>query len=213
MVAPVRIRAVADFVHAMTSFPLFLRPSPGPRPCAALASTLRALALAALAAATTGAAADVYKCRGSDGVPIYQESPCPKGTALRDFQVDPPQITVLPGSPAPRAPLAAREPEPPRERAVGKESDSRERSAAAAAPKDKPRAAAADPAERKHLHAGMTAAEVRARVGAPDASAHSQKGRTERWSYTPVEADPDTITYLTLIDGVVTDVERKVMRK
>ena len=45
---------------------------------------------------TPTAIADVYKCSGNGGVPIYQEEPCPKGKELRNFQSNPPEITVLP---------------------------------------------------------------------------------------------------------------------
>jgi hypothetical protein len=169
---------------------------------------LRALVGAACVALAGTAAADVYKCKGNDGVPIYQETPCPKGQALRDFQADPPQITILPSpelkapegkAPAARTPPPAREAEPPRAKAVAK--DAAKEAAAPAAN------------ERKFLRSGMSAAEVRARAGAPDATARSARGRTERWSYMPTDADPDTITSLTLVDGVVTDVERKLVRR
>ncbi len=60
--------------------------------CAAVAA---AAVLAALALAE--ARADVFKCAGEGGRPIYQEMPCPPGKELRNFQSDPPEITVLPG--------------------------------------------------------------------------------------------------------------------
>jgi len=155
--------------------------------------------LVATAYATVPAAADVYKCKGEGNVPMYQEMPCPPGKELRDFQLDPPEITVLPGG-AGRAALAppgaAR---PPKDAAGGRER--------------KPAQAAADAAERKHLRNGMTAAEVRLRVGAPDGTASMKRTKAERWTYQPVPGDPETITTVTLVDGVVTGVERTVVKK
>ena len=43
--------------------------------------------------------ADVYKSAGEGGGPIYQEMPCAKGKELRNFQTDPPEITILPARP------------------------------------------------------------------------------------------------------------------
>ncbi len=56
--------------------------------------------------------ADVYKCAGEGGIPVYQEMPCGAGKELRNFQTDPPEITVLP---AQRATTASRRSEEPRD--------------------------------------------------------------------------------------------------
>lgn len=149
--------------------------------------------------AAGAAAAAVYKCAGDGAIPVYQEMPCPPGKALRDFQTDPPDITVLPATPGagPAAPPAA-------DRAAknGK-----------AAKNPKPARLKGDTAERKHLRSGMTAGEVRARIGAPDSTAGTGRGKTERWTYEPAPGDPETITIVTISGGLVIDTERKVVKK
>ena len=60
--------------------------------------TRLSLALIAAAIAASAAHAEVYKCAGEGGRPIYQEMPCPTGKELRNFQTDPPEITILPGN-------------------------------------------------------------------------------------------------------------------
>jgi hypothetical protein len=152
------------------------------------------------------ARADVYKCAGTDGTPIYQESPCPKGTQLRDFQADPPQLSIVPGGSA-LDPGVVRTPR----------SDARAggsgKSPKAAKGTWIPSGGKADPAERKHLRSGMTEGEVLARVGSPDITSGSKATQSGRWSYLPSEGDPDTITTLTFADGKVTKVERKLAKK
>jgi hypothetical protein len=158
---------------------------------------------AALTVAVTFAAgaasAAVYKCAGDGAIPVYQEMPCPPGKAVRDFQIDPPDITVLPATPGagPAAP-------PPADRAAqnGK-----------AAKDPKPARLKADTAERKHLRSGMTPGEVRARIGAPDSTTGTRGGKTLRWVYEPAPGDPETLTIVTISGGLVTDVERKVVKK
>src|SRR6266513_1285932 len=48
--------------------------------------------LVACTLATSTAFAQVYKCAGEGGHPVYQEMPCTKGKELRNFQNDPPEI-------------------------------------------------------------------------------------------------------------------------
>ena len=168
-----------------------------------MSAILRTFALCApalLAVIGTLARADVYKCAGTDSTPIYQEMPCAKGKELRNFQIDPPEITVLPGTPtgsSPRPPAKAE----------------KEAKSTATPGKAKPAttATARDDAQRKFVHAGMTEAAVRTLLGSPDVTSGS--GRTRRWQYMPTSGDPDTITALTLADGVVTAVERRIVRK
>ena len=168
-------------------------------------ATVAALVLAACAVALP-ARADVYKCAGSDGTPVYQESPCPKGTQLRDFQADPPQLSIVPGGGAldPGVVRAPRGEE--RGKADGK---------AAKGTKNgwMPSGSKSDPGERKHLRSGMTEGEVLARVGSPDITSGSKATQSGRWSYLPTEGDPDTITTLTFADGKVTKVERKLYKR
>jgi len=164
---------------------------------------VRAALLFAAACAASSAVADVYKCKGDGNVPMYQETPCPSGRELRDFQFDPPDITVLPGSTGGAAGRAAANPpgaaRPPKHGTGAREG--------------KPAQVMADAAERRHLRSGMTAAEVRLRVGAPDGTASMKRTKSERWTYQPAAGDPETITSVTLVDGVVTGVERTVVKK
>ena len=163
-------------------------------PTTALAA---AVALALLAAANAGAT--VYKCQGEQGVVVYQEAPCLIGRELRNFDTDPPSLSIVPGGPTPApAPAAAAKPaRDPRtiqgDVAIGK--------------------AGGDGAARKFIRAGMTESEVLARIGRPDATAGGSKARQTRWSYLPAADDPDTVTTITFADGVVSDVSRKVIRK
>ena len=54
------------------------------------------LVVVAGVAAAPGARATVYKCADADGAIVYQEAPCPKGKELRNFDTDPPEISVVP---------------------------------------------------------------------------------------------------------------------
>lgn len=159
-------------------------------------------ALIALTLAPLAAHADVYKCAGDNGNPVYQEMPCAQGKELRNFQVDPPLITILP------APSRANAPTP---------SAAKDASASAAKPgKDaKPgkSALAGDASERRLIRTGMTEAEILAKLGHPDMTTGGRNGGVVRWTYMPAPGDPDTITALTLTKGTVTDVERKVVRR
>ena len=166
------------------------------------------LALAMLILAPAVACAEVYKCAGDGGVPIYQEMPCPPGKELRNFQTDPPEITILPARPRPAAAPPAAKDAPVR--------DARERNGAKAGNDGKSGKAgvrAGDAQERMHVHLGMTEAEVLARLGHPDVTAGSRNGGPVRWTYMPAPGDPETTTALVLTKGVVTDIERKVVKK
>ena len=159
--------------------------------------------LVVIAAAVHGVAhADVFKCAGEGGRPIYQESPCPAGKELRNFQTDPPEITVLPGSakleiPPPSTSAA----KPPKEAKAEK------------AGSTKAAKVRGDPAQRKHLRTGMSEAEVLARLGPPDATTGAKNGKQQRWSWFPADGDPETVTTITLASGVVTNVERTLVKK
>jgi uncharacterized protein DUF4124 len=147
------------------------------------------------------ACAEVYKCAGDNGTPVYQEMPCTTGRELRNFQTDPPEITILPGptrgtaAPAVGSDAARKDAKPGRDPASAKPA--------------KP--AKADASERRHMRAGMTQGEVLAKLGAPDVTANRNK--QVRWTWLPADGDLETITTLTLVGGVVTDVERKVVKK
>jgi hypothetical protein len=158
----------------------------------------RAALLAALLCIAPPVAAGVYKCEGDDGKPIYQDSPCPKGTALRDFDQDPPTLTILPSPPGtatlPKAPPL---PEPRRKIVTG--------------PKPKKDVGSGNPAERKFLAPGIAEGEVVARVGPPDIRT-SGNGKSSRWTYLPVPEDPQTVTTLRFQGGRLVEVERRIVR-
>jgi hypothetical protein len=162
-----------------------------------------ALAVFVAAWAVPPAGADVYKCAGEGGRPVYQEMPCPPGKELRNFQSDPPEITVLPGTPraggtAPPAPSSA---------ASGNHAKQE------TTPSRKAERPRGDPGERKHLHTGMTEGEVLARIGPPDATTGGKSGKQQRWSWFPVDGDPETLTTVTLMSGYVTNVERTLVKR
>jgi hypothetical protein len=164
--------------------------------CATGLAILGACAIAPLARA------EVYKCAGDGGRPIYQEMPCPKGKELRNFQSDPPEITVLPGTAkADGAGAPAANPKPGKDSAAEKTAKPRA---------EKPRG---DPAERRHLHSGMSEGDVLARVGPPDATTGQRSGKQMRWTWLPGEGDPETVTTVTFLNGIVATVERTLVKK
>ncbi|MEP7205588.1 MAG: hypothetical protein ABI920_01520 [Casimicrobiaceae bacterium] len=65
---------------------------------------------------------------------------------------------------------------------------------------------------RRHVHGGMSEAEVLARLGRPDArSSGSRKGRMS-WTYLPARGDLQTVTTIHFERGVVAEIDRRVMR-
>ena len=159
-----------------------------------------AAVMPAALAATASAHADVYKCAGDGGVPVYQEMPCAKGKELRNFQLDPPEITILPSQPRANVAPAAKAP-------VAK-ADTKTNDA-----KPGKSALAGDASERKFVRTGMTEAEVLAKLGQPDMTVGGKNGKPARWTYMPAPGDPETITSVTLTKGTVTEVDRKAVRK
>jgi hypothetical protein len=139
--------------------------------------------------------ATVYKCLGENGLVIYQESPCVKGRELRNFDDDPPDLSVVHGGVAPKPPVST----------APKPKDSRTLQGDAA-----PGKVHGDAAARKFVTKGMSEGEVLAKIGRPDATAG---GSRNRWSYLPAEGDPDTVTTITFSGGAVSDVSRKVIKK
>jgi hypothetical protein len=148
------------------------------------------------------AAAEVYKCAGADRVPVYQDAPCPAGKELRNFQTDPPEITVLPAPQltGEKAPVPAEVKRTPREKAPAP--------ATAKAGDAKPATAG----ERRFLRPGMTEGEVIARVGTPEVTSRGGKPAATRWTYLPADGDTETITVVTFANGVVADVVRKLVK-
>lgn len=177
---------------------------PASRPRAASAALLAGL----LSAAALPVAADVYKCAGRDGVPIYQDLPCPAGAELRNFQTDPPAITVLPG------PELTRDARPASEARPGSREPSPRKPPAAAGQEagGKSKAVQGNAAERRFLRTGMTEGEVVARVGRPEITSRGGAGYSTRWTYLPCPDDPDTLTIVSFAKGAVANVERKLAR-
>jgi len=164
-------------------------------------ATFAAAAAAATVVATGSAAAAVYKCVDVDGKqPIYQDSPCPAGRELRNFDTDPAEVSVIPFRAVPDVPPAQ---VPPK---------SAKAPAAARSDKKNGVAPTVDIAQRKFIVAGMSEGEVVARIGAPDITRGGKGSKSSRWSYLPAPGDPQTITSLVFDYGIVTQVERKTVK-
>ncbi len=160
-----------------------------------------AIFAAAVATAAGSAVAAIYKCVDVDGKqPIYQDSPCPEGRELRNFDTDPAEVSVIPFRVVPDTPPAQAAPKPAK--------------APPAARSDKKNGAAptVDVAQRKFIVAGMSEGEVVARIGTPDITRGGKGSKQSRWSYLPAPGDPQTITSLVFDYGIVTQVERKTVK-
>jgi len=144
------------------------------------------------------AAASVFKCAGDPGVVVYQDVPCGAGRELRNFDTDPPPLTVLPATPVATAAATAK---------GGSERSAKPARDGAPQEADDRRAA-----ERKFVRSGMSEAEVLHRLGRPDVTSGSSRKSVRRWAYLPRSGDPGTMTTLTLQGGSVVDVERKLLR-
>ena len=147
------------------------------------------------------ARAQVYKCAGTGGVPVYQEMPCSPGKELRNFQTDPPEITILPAQRIPGAAADAIKEAPSKNGRTDKDA------------KPGKSVNSGNAAERMHLRTGMSEAEVLARLGAPDVSVGAKNAASPRWTYLPAPGDPETTTTLMFNKGVLVDIERKVVKK
>ena len=126
---------------------------------------------------------------------------------LRNFDTDPPDLSVIPPRLVPVTPATSTTPPAP--------------AAAAKPPRDTrtidgdkaPGKANGDGAARKFVRQGMTEAEVIAKLGRPDATAGGSKQQQTRWSYLPTPDDPDTVTTITFAGGTVSDITRKVIKR
>jgi hypothetical protein len=143
------------------------------------------------------AAASVFKCAAEKGDVVYQDVPCGAGRELRNFDTDPPALTVLPSTPVAASPPARSGSE--RAEKSGRETARRDA--------DDRRAG-----ERKFVRSGMSEAEVLQRLGRPDVTTGGSQRAGRRWAYLPRSGDPDTMTTLTLQGGSVIDVDRKLVR-
>ena len=148
----------------------------------------------------SSAEATLVKCQGDQGSVIYQDTPCKPGTELRNLDTDPATVSVVPwSSAAPTPPAAA-----PRTRGA---------QVARRLPTEKISSGKA--AERRFIHTGMSEAEVLRRIGKPEVDGHvgrKQGKEGKHWSYLPAAGDPDTITTVTIVGGLVANVERKIVR-
>jgi hypothetical protein len=160
-----------------------------------------ATAAAALSGFAGSAAAGVYKCVDVDGKqPIYQDSPCPAGRELRNFDTDPAEVSIIPFRAVPETtatPAPARAAKTP---------------PASKSDKKNEVPVVADIAQRKFIVPGMSQGEVVARIGNPDMTSGGRGRKTTRWSYLPGAGDPQTITTVVFDYGVVIEVERKIMK-
>jgi hypothetical protein len=162
------------------------------------------LLLAAIVSVALGATpgdtktSTVFKCSGADGGVTYQDAPCAPGTELRNFATDPPSLSVIPGTPLPGA--------SPTPAAVAKPARATTPTGSRTLTGHLTMAT-----ERRFIKVGMTQAEVLQRIGRPDIDASSQRAQGSRWSYLPRDGDPNTITTVTMVNGQVASVERKVV--
>lgn len=132
---------------------------------------------------------------------MYQEMPCGPAKELRNFQTDPPEITVLPAQRPGAPPADTIRNVPPKNGKSDKDA------------KTGKGAIASDASERMHLRLGMSQSEVLARLGSPDMTVGAKNAPSPRWTYMPAPGDPETITTLMFTKGVLVDIERKVVKK
>jgi len=156
---------------------------------------------AALAIVSLPAFATIYKCQGANGAPVYQDEPCPSGKELRDFDKDPPTVSVMPVTPPVGS--TTRQTLPP----VPSSAPKIKSGARVKAPQ-----ISGNPADRKFLAPGINEGEVLTRLGPPDLKSGGNGRKIARWTYLPVPEDRGTITTLTFEHGRLVEVERKVVR-
>ena len=171
---------------------------------------IHALLTASAVLAFTPAAAGVFKCAGAEGAIVYQDSACSEGRELRNFDIDPPTLSVIPGTSTGKSASVSASDAPskassPKARATHEKS--KPARTASAAESDGAKAG-----ERKFIRIGMSEAEVIQKIGHPNVGSTAQNRRGKQWSYLPAGGDPNTITTITLVGGNVTEVQRKVVR-
>ena len=132
---------------------------------------------------------------------VYQDEPCKPGMELRNFDTDPATVSVVPGSPVAATPPPA--------------AAQRTRAAPVARRAPEQKLSSGKATERRFIRTGMSESEVIRRIGKPEVDARSSRKQGKdgkHWSYLPAAGDPDTITTLTIVSGLVANVERKVVR-
>lgn len=169
--------------------------------CLPVALRIAALLLAALPL-TAGTA--VLRCHAADGRITYQDRSCPNGTRGEPVDATPNQgFRFADRQQIEKAMRPPPEPPPPRVRVK----KSKER-------------VVFNAGERRFIRTGMSAAEVRRRIGAPDHIENHSTSSTNRptrdtrrqWVYLPAADDPQTTTTLTVRSGMVLHVDRKITR-
>ena len=79
-----------------------------------------------------------------------------------------------------------------------------------------PAALAVDARDRGFLREGMGEGEVLFKIGKPDHEAFVQDTRSrpeiKTWTYFPHPRDPQTLTIITLRQGLIANIERKIAR-
>jgi hypothetical protein len=163
------------------------------------AASLRPLLLLGLTLHAPATGAQLLKCAGEGGRIVYQDTPCAAGKELRNFDIDPATVSVIPPRPIPGTTTRVAAPSPGKPRSAGGSNK-------------KEKAPRGDPAERKYLHPGMHEGEVLARAGPPDLKSGGGSRKHARWTYMPVPADAQTITTVLFDGGKVIEVERKVVK-
>jgi len=160
-------------------------------------------AVVILAVIASPAGAVMVKCQGSRGPDsvVYQDVPCMAGQELRNFDTDPANVSVVPAI-VPRPLPAHVEKTRPLARTTADSAHASRRSASASR--------SGDPAERRHIANGMAQGEVLARIGKPNVVSGGRNAKS--WVYFPAPGDESTMTTLSMSDGRVARVERKVMR-
>ena len=157
-------------------------------------------AVAVLAAGLAGGASTaIYKCVGEGNQPTYQDSPCPPGKELRNFDTDPADVSVIPFRAVPSITTAPVAPKASKAQSANKPD------------KKKDAVPAGDIAQRKFIVPGMSEGEVIAKIGQPDMTTAKDR-KSSRWSYLPAAGDPQTITTVVFDFGKVIDVERKIVK-
>ena len=144
--------------------------------------------------------ATMVKCKGDRGSVVYQDEPCKPGMELRNFDTDPATVSVVPGSPVAATPPPAAQ---------------RTRAAPVARRAPEQKLSSDKATERRFIRVGMAESEVIRRIGNPEVDARSSRKQGKdgkHWSYLPAAGDADTITTLTMVGGLVANVERKVVR-
>ncbi len=120
----------------------------------------------------------MVKCRNDSGTAVYQDTPCRPGTELRNFDIDPATVSVVPFAPAttPPAPTVPARPQSAqmtRRQATGRMASGIRVERAS---------------ERRFIRTGMSESEVVGRIGKPEVDASNGRNKrkdSKRWSYLP----------------------------